>query len=821
MAQTALDEEKLQSALHIIQRIFQDAWLMEERSLLIEHFSEKFDCSPHEVKEFFSRFFLPTSQTMISMRAEQAQKKRFAFEERVQPNRLYYKDVMSRYGAHFGLYIVDVVIAILLQREKNWNLILHAFSELVDLGVEPLLVMALYQHSELMLTENLLTNILYDRTYLTIGRSPVCDIVLLDPLVQELHASLFKEGGGWKIRSESEHRPVWVHGKPVNMYPIEEGDSVHIGPIELRIQGQSVFLETHRKLSILSINHLKRQIGSIPLLQDISFRVFSGEVIALVGPSGAGKTTLLNAINATAMADSGDVLLDGKDFHQLLQQDRSLIGVVPQDDLVLPELTVEESLYYSGCLRLPLGHTKAQIKVEVERVLEELDIVHIRNQRIGDAINRGISGGQRKRVNLGQELISQSTKILFLDEPTSGLDPRASQDIVRLARALADKGRIVFLVTHDLTDQIMKQVDNLLVLERGGQLAFFGSEDVAQQFFQVESTDQMFRKLGSDHGLWPDKYTKTPLYGIREQASNILKQAELPHSTQKNPAFISTFIQHWKTLFVRYFKVKMRDRTGMLVLFLQPALLVLVMSIVFRHHGDSDVQFVPTQTMIFMMSLASMWFGMSASVRELITDQVIFIRERRIGVGIAPYLFSKTLVLGLMTLLQVVLMSGVLYWIFSLGDYGFSLSRLCMVSTITAWLGMSVGLCVSAIWKSSEAAVGTIPLILIPQIAFSTIMYGLRDMTPISKFCTGLIFQRYTFDAFLKSGEEVATRSYQGDFVHQPLSGTLWKLGLKTTDKADDMGIPLDDLVLIISGTTIGLLCLSLFFLWAKVRKTS
>ena len=820
MAKAALDEEKLQSALQIIQRIFQDEWLVEERSLLMQYFGENFDCSSGDVELFFDRFFEPKSRAILSIRVQQAQKKRFSLEDTVQPAQLYYKKVMNMYGAQFGLQIVDIVIAILLRREKDWSQILHTFSELVALGIEPLLVMALYQQSQLMRTENELRDVLYDTSYLTIGRSPVCDIVLLDPLVQEFHATLVKEGGSWTIRSESEHRPVWVHGKPVRMYTITEGDSIFIGPIELQVKEMSVYLQTHRRLSMLSINHLRRNIGSIPLLQDISFRVFSGEVIALVGPSGAGKTTLLSAINATAPADSGEVLLDGKDFHQLLQADRSLIGVVPQDDLVLPELTVEESLYYSGCLRLPLDFGKEQIQAEVRRVLEELDIVHIRDQRIGDAINRGISGGQRKRVNLGQELISKSTKILFLDEPTSGLDPRASQDIVRLTRSLADRGRIVFLVTHDLTDQIMKQVDNLLVLERGGQLAFFGAEHLAQNFFGVKSTDQMFRKLGSENGHWPEKYTKTPLYGIREKVSSVYSEDVHSIKPSKKSSF-AIFARHLSTLFVRYFKVKMRDKTGVLVLFLQPALLVLVMSIVFRHHGESSVQFVPTQTMIFMMSLASMWFGMSASVRELITDQVIFIREMRIGVGIVPYLFSKTLVLGLMTLIQVVLMSGVLFWIFSLGEYGFSLATLCAVSTITAWLGMSVGLCVSALWKSSEAAVGTIPLILIPQIAFSTIMYGLRDMTPFAKFCTDLIFQRYTFDAFLKSGEEVATRSYQGDYVHQPLSGTLWKLGLKTTDKADDMGIPLEELMMIISGTTILLLCCSLFFLWAKVRKTS
>ena len=172
-----------------------------------------------------------------------------------------------------------------------------------------------------------------------------------------------------------------------------------------------------------------------------------------------------------------------------------------------------------------------------------------------------------------------------------------------------------------------------------------------------------------------------------------------------------------------------------------------------------------------------------------------------------------------MTCIQVLVMTGVLYWIFSLHEYGFSLWTLWGVSAMTAWLGMSVGLCVSALWKSSEAAVGTIPLILIPQIAFSTIMYGLRDMTGLAKFCTGLIFQRYTFDAFLKSGEEVAIRSYQGDYVHQPLSGTLWKLGLKTTDKASDMGLELQTLMIILSSITMALLILCLLFVWNKGRK--
>ena len=139
----------------------------------------------------------------------------------------------------------------------------------------------------------------------------------------------------------------------------------------------------------------------------------------------------------------------------------------------------------------------------MERVLQELDIMHIRSSRIGDALKRGISGGQRKRVNLGQELLSQNTKILFLDEPTSGLDPRASQEIVKLVRGLADRGRIVFLVTHDLTDGIINQVDNLLAMVKGGKIAFFGKKNDALEFFQVPTTDKIFQQFGEDQAKWP------------------------------------------------------------------------------------------------------------------------------------------------------------------------------------------------------------------------------------------------------------------------------------------------------------------------------
>ena len=251
--------------------------------------------------------------------------------------------------------------------------------------------------------------------------------------------------------------------------------------------------------------------------------------------------------------------------------------------------------------------------------------------------------------------------------------------------------------------------------------------------------------------------------------------------------------------------MKLRDGTGMAVLALQPPFLAAVIWIVFQEEGVS----VPTESMLFMLALSCLWFGMSAAVRELISDQVIFRRERRVGVGVLPYVLSKVVVLGGIVSLQTMFLTGAMYWLMNMGDtesYNFILSDLLVVSTLTGLVGMSLGLFVSSLWKSSEAAVGFLPIILIPNIAFSSLVFAIRDMGWVSKAVTWVVIQRYTFDAFLKCGEKIAVRSRRGDFEPQLINGTLWKLGLKMSDEADDIGLTLLELNWILFG--IAMFCL-------------
>lgn len=758
-----------------------------------------------EMRVFGSRFGQSAAATLRAETADQLNLAGFA----------------NTYGGDASILLLDTIISVAaadaIIEDSEVERIRQAATEL---GVDGVLVSALLHkynpQAQPIAAEHQEHRLRMQGEQIIVGRSPrpACDVVLADPQVAPQHAAFIRNpDNSWRIEDLDSGRPVVVDSRPVRQAPLTTASQIRIGPYRLRLlDGDELVILARPSFSALTVRNLKRKIGNVTLLDDVSFTLFSGEVVALIGPSGAGKTTLLNAISGIAPADSGEVLLDQQDFHTLLESDRSLVGSVPQDDLVSPELTVEESLTYSGQLRLPSTISRADLDERVTEVLTDLGIHNVRSSRIGDALKRGVSGGQRKRVNLGQELMSRSTKLLFLDEPTSGLDPQASQDIVRLIRLLADEGRMVFLVTHDLNPEILAQVDHLMVLARGGRIAFFGPSSEANQWFNVSNPDAIFNRL-ADHtdAEWAQMYRNSGAFRkyvqTRERLFTVQQTASLSKPVEhRRPGILRQFF----TLSRRYLLTKLRDRTGMLVMAFQPPFLAAVMAILFPS---------PTVEMLFMLSLSAFWFGLSASVRELIADRVIWRRERRVGIQVLPYVASKVVVLAAFTGLQALLLTLTNYLILGMGgEYGFSFPLLLLTSTLTAWVGMALGLLVSASWTSSEAAVGTLPLLLIPQIAFSSILLPIKDMSVAAKVCAWLTFQRYTFDATIKCGEQISRRTRTGDYEAQPINGALYDLGLKFTSQADDIGFTLDELLLILSSTTVAIIAITTLRVWARDR---
>jgi len=732
-----------------------------------------------------------------------------ALAERDQATRLV--DFAQHHGPAVSLALLDTLFAVATADTHADLREVRRLEEAADeLNVDPVLVAALLQkHDGRFQAGQMRFDLNKDR--MVIGRSIGADVLLPDPQVATRHAELQQAGEGWRVVDSGSGRPTVLNGRPVSAAPLAEGDVLQIGPYTLSIEGNGLVASSERRFSTLSVRGLKRKINDVTLIDDVNFTVFSGEVIAVVGPSGSGKTTLLNAINGVAPADSGEVLMNGESFHQQVSRDRSLVGIVPQDDLVHAELTVEESLYYSGRLRLSATDDDETVQVQVDRVLEELELGHIRTSRIGDVLKRGISGGQRKRVNLGQELMSQGTRVLFLDEPTSGLDPRASQDIARRVRQLADNGRIVFLVTHDLTPEIMAAVDHMLVIAPGGRLAFFGPPTQACIWFGSTTPDGVFNRFGDRP---PEEWAAS--YRVSESARRFVDTREqllhldgVRRSEEQGEPHRRSLWTQFRAQLSRYARVKLRDKTGMAVLAAQPPLLAAVMWVVFPK---------PTTALMFMLALSCLWFGMSAAVRELIADRAIWLRERRVGVGVVPYLLSKVVILGTLTALQCVTFTALLFLMIGMGDYSFELMRLAGVCTLTGMVGMALGLLVSASWTSSEAAVGTLPLLLIPQITFSSIMVSVRSMGEFAQICSWLTVQRYAFDAVIKCGNELAYFKY-GQWQRQRVRGFLYELGLKDSAQADDLGLSLFQLCGAMTGFIVLFLTVTGILVWARGRK--
>ncbi len=798
--------------VRLLARVLPDAISDGQRTAMHQALTARSELSDDEIDDLLKLALAPENRSAIEDHELRAFAGRFGHAEEEAMRAAIAEEIdLTVFGETYGpaeaLLLLDSLFAVLADDGKisgDEMALLQRSAE--QLGIDAMLVGALFRKHDSRHAQGDFSFALTGDRYM-IGRSSAAEIQLPDPQVAVRHVDLVRTGDEWRVVDLGSGRPTLLDGAAVTSAPFRHGDVLRVGPYTLTLDADEGVLHAFglKSFSALSVRDLQRKIGEISLLDGISFTVFSGEVIAMVGPSGAGKTTLLTAIAGIAPADSGDVLMDGQNFHSLLANDRSIVGIVPQDDVVHGDLTVEESLYYAGRLRFAGDVEPNAINESVDRVLKELTIDHIQTSRIGNAVKRGISGGQRKRVSLGQELLTHSTRLLFLDEPTSGLDPQTAQDIVGLTRQLADDGRIIFLVTHDLTPSVMSMVDHLIVLAPGGRLAWFGPPDDACIYFGVESPDGIFARLpDASPEIWGERYRSSEAFRkfVRTREHLLgLDGVEVQSDDAEARVHRSPWLQY-TTLTRRYAKVKVRDYIGTAVLLAQAPILALAMWIVFPD---------PDANAMFMLALSSLWFGASASVRELIAERSIWQREQRVGLGVMPYMASKITVLGGLVAAQCIMLTTLTAVGLGMTSDPFfvDLPTLCLVTTLTGWVGMSMGLLMSSMFSSSEAAVGTLPLTLIPQIAFGGLLVKYKSMGWLAKMVSALMFTRYSFDASMRTAEKLMLVQAKGAREY-PVSGVLGNLGF-WGDNLGDPGTTLPELCSVLAISAVVMLVLSTY----------
>jgi ABC-type multidrug transport system ATPase subunit len=443
---------------------------------------------------------------------------------------------------------------------------------------------------------------------------------------------------------------------------------------------------------------------------------------------------------------NGAVFLNGDNLRQNFNIYRNQIGYVPQDDIVHADLTVEEVLSYAAKLRLP---PDTDVKQVVAKTLEDIEMTHRRK-----ALVKQLSGGQRKRVSIGVELLADP-KLFFLDEPTSGLDPGLDKKMMQLLRKLANQGRTVILVTHATANITM--CDRIVFMGRGGRLCYFGPPREALDFFDVKTGDfaDIYNELETGETnvqSWAEKFNKSPYYQryIVNHFSRGKANAKIPSapSVPKSQSFVKQLV----LLAQRYFQLVSRDLVNLSLALLTAPIGISLLRLAVRDKdpliGAPEATLAPLALrVLFVFTCAAIWVGLATSLQEIVKESAIYLRERLVNLGLFAYLGSKIFILSGLAVLQTLLMVGVILIAFKSPEP--SLISWAMGASITTFLTLmsciTLGLVVSAIVKNSSQANSALPLLLLPQIIFSGVLFKMEGAA--SKF-SWLMLSRWSVGAY-------------------------------------------------------------------------
>jgi ABC transport system ATP-binding/permease protein len=564
---------------------------------------------------------------------------------------------------------------------------------------------------------------LHKKKTIIIGRpgKVECDIEFNDKSVSRPHCKLELTADGRLLLTDlNSKNHTYVNSRPVI------NETVEITPEDVLIIGNQVFSlkkDARNRQLALSAKKVKKQFpNGVTGVHSTSLHIIGGDFVAIMGPSGCGKSTLLRLLAGADPASGGEVSVFGKDLHKEYSSIKEWIGYVPQDDIVHKELTVEKALYYAYRLRNKEVVADSFIEAKISEVLGKLNLKDqkIRRSQVGE-----LSGGQRKRISIAIELLSDP-KILFLDEPTSPLDPETIEEFLNCLQELAQQGTTVIMVTHKPED--LSFVDKVIWMGNGGYLVYEGAKDKFLAHFGRKNVVEVYSYL----------YNK--------EKANELYDAWQPDSGKSAPAATpmeaSNGFPLWTQYFLltaRYFEIKWNDKGYMYLLLAQGPIIAILIGLIFDKF---------TLSVLFMINLTAIWLGASNAAREIVGELPIYNRERMYNLGLVPYIASKLTVLTVFSMVQVVLFISILYLFYVNRDIGMS-QYFLQVGTMTfvAFSSILAGLLLSALVKTSEQAIALLPLLLIPQIIFSGVIYPI-DHTPVIEFFSIFSFGRQGTDAF-------------------------------------------------------------------------
>ena len=486
-------------------------------------------------------------------------------------------------------------------------------------------------------------------------------------------------------------------------------------------------------------------------LQEFNFQEESGTLVGIMGGSGVGKSTLLNVLNGNLKPMSGEILINGHDIHDDKEKEalNGVIGFIPQDDLLIEDLTVYQNLYYNARLCLD-SYTSEQIGEMVNQVLVDLDLFEIRDLKVGKPLNKVISGGQRKRVNIGLELIREPS-VLFVDEPTSGLSSVDSEMVMTLLKEQAYKGKLVIVNIHQPSSDLYKMFDKIIFMDRGGYQIFYGNPSEAVIYFKTQSNhanaredqcprcgnvdpDQVMQiieaKVVNEHGKLSRTRKVTPREWFETfRKSNVLKIDQSPgkEALPENYYSIPGLLKQMKIFFTRDLLSKLTNTQYILISLLEAPLLAVILGYFTKYSSGTArdaAQYVfrnneNLPAFLLMSVIVFLFLGLTISSEEIIKDRKILQRESFLHLSRASYLNSKILIMFLISAIQSISYVLISNLIFEIKGMTFAYWVILFSTSCFANL---LGLNISSGLNSVITIYILVPFLLIPQILFCGVL---------------------------------------------------------------------------------------------------
>lgn len=553
---------------------------------------------------------------------------------------------------------------------------------------------------------------------LTIGREESCDITLPHISVSKCHAKIIHERDGYYIVDNSSTNGIIVNNKHISgKEKLHEKDVITITNSKLIFTTTMISYCCYKSGISVDASDIVIRRGkgkkSFITSNHVNLNIKPGELIAIIGGSGAGKSTILNCMCGYLQPTQGEIFINGVNLYKNFDSLKKLVGYVPQSDIVYDNLTLHDMLMYTAKLRLPKDIIPAERENAITRAI---DMVELPEKR--DSLIKSLSGGQRKRASIAVELLSDPN-LLFLDEPASGLDPGTERNLMQSLRKMADGGKTVILVTHSTLQ--LKMCDKIVFMGKGGNLCFYGSYDDALAFFGVSDIVDVYNMITEQAKQWSEKFEKSKV------ALGKIRQTSAVSGKSKESRFKQLCV-----LSSRYLKLVANDKQRLLLLLIQAPLLAVLIS--FVADGKQFEQYEMTKSLLFALSCSAFWVGMLNAIQEVCKEHTIMKREYMTGLSLSAYISSKIIVLGILCLIQSVLIISVFSVMVGLPEKGVlthPFLELLITTFITAVSSTAMGLFVSSLFSNADRAMTVAPILLMPQILFSGLIFKLSGATEI------------------------------------------------------------------------------------------